>query len=30
MEFQDAMLFLKTPPTLNWQNKEIEMLLSQA
>ena len=30
LEFQDIMLFLKNPPTNNWQTSEIEMMLSQA
>ncbi len=30
VEFQDIMLFLKAPPTLNWSNKDIDLLLSQA
>jgi len=30
VDFQEIMLFLKTPPTQNWGSKEMEMLLSQA
>jgi len=30
LDFQDIMLFLKNPPTQNWNFKEIEMILSQA
>jgi len=30
LEFQDIMLFLKSPPTENWTNSEIEVILSQA
>lgn len=29
-EFQEIMLFLKTPPTSNWTHNDIELLLSQA
>jgi hypothetical protein len=29
-EFQDIMMFLKEPPTSNWAEKDIEMMLSQA
>lgn len=30
LEFQDIMLFLKEPPTENWETKDIELILSQA
>lgn len=30
MEFQDILLFLQSPPTLSWTNKDVELMLSEA
>ncbi|KAH3675006.1 hypothetical protein WICMUC_002838 [Wickerhamomyces mucosus] len=30
MDFQDIMMFLQNPPTKDWTNKDIELLLSEA
>ncbi|KAJ3283592.1 GTPase-activating protein [Borealophlyctis nickersoniae] len=30
MEFQDMMMFLQSPPTSSWDDKDIELLLSEA
>ena len=30
MEFQDMLIFLQSPPTSDWKEKDIELLLSEA